>query len=168
MPVERRWPGLGVLLRGARLQGQLSQQFVARHVDLSRSGYAMMERGELRPRPEHLGPLAQVLNLECETLARLAGYRAESSAVEYFLVALYQSKYKTLITLDRSPLSVAPLVSEIACPRCGGLFVAERSPADSRDFSAIERTALTLMDEECPDHAHRFSVDNVRDAPFSP
>ncbi len=47
----------------------------------------------------------------------------------------------------------------VICPKCGDEFFADLEPSD--DPSELEEEsceALTRLESECPDHAHRFVV----------
>ena len=48
----------------------------------------------------------------------------------------------------------------VACPRCGDEYFADLNPNESEPqwLQEDEWEALVRLDEECPDHAHRFVV----------
>jgi hypothetical protein len=66
----------------------------------------------------------------------------------------------------RALIAASPIFGEqppepvlIACPRCGDEYVADLGPYDEPEtLEGDEWAALVRLDEECPDHAHRFSV----------
>lgn len=55
---------------------------------------------------------------------------------------------------DRPP---EPVI--LSCPTCGDEFFADLAPYEEPfDLEELEWEALTWLDRECPDHAHRFEV----------
>ena len=79
--------------------------------------------------------------------------------MEFLHARIYRQRYRELIAEvpvfgDRPP---EPFT--IACPKCGDVYLAELAPYDEPwDLEEQEWEAVVRLDDECPDHAHRFEV----------
>ncbi len=93
--------------------------------------------------------------------AHLAAWRY-TRGVRFLLASLYRAEYRALIAAEGIPLDVVPDVVDVACPRCGALYVAELAPDEEPwELEAREWMALCRLNTECPNHAHRFVVSEV-------
>ncbi len=59
----------------------------------------------------------------------------------------------------RALIAAEPVL--IACPTCGTAYAADLEPEEEPvELEADEWAALVRLDAECPDHPHRFSVND--------
>lgn len=100
---------LGETLRYRREQLRLGQKGLAQHVGVSQQTLSRWERAEAIPRPQRVAKLAEVLDLDCAHLHRLAGYlpEEESSALSETFRELYAgmsrlSRSELMLLIDRA------------------------------------------------------------------
>ncbi len=80
--------------------------------------------------------------------------------ITFLLARLHRTRLHELVAARELPTEFAPDVVRIACPKCGDEFFADLEPEEEPILlDQAEWAAVVRLDEECPDHAHRFEVD---------
>jgi hypothetical protein len=73
--------------------------------------------------------------------------------------SMFTSRYRELVAAEGLALDAAPEPVDVACPRCGALYIADLDVGEEPwDLEALEWEAVVQLEEECPDHPYRFAV----------
>ena len=79
--------------------------------------------------------------------------------MDFLHAGIHHARLDELRTGVASPFEFARAVVFVACPVCGDSYFADLSPDDEPALlDADEWAAQVKLVDECPDHAHRFSV----------
>ena len=74
---------------------------------------------------------------------------------------VHRARYRELVAAEGLALDAAPEPVLFACPRCGDEFFLDLdTDTEPWDVEEAEWQAVTRLDGECPDHAHRFVIED--------
>ncbi len=79
--------------------------------------------------------------------------------MDFLHARIHHARLRELSATGEAPADFAHDVVFVHCPTCGDAYFADLNPWDEpRLLDEEEWAAQTHLADECPDHAHRFTV----------